>query len=143
MVMTTLVFVYGTLMQDQPNHRVLLEIGAERLGAAVTASARTLVDLGPYPALLRGAGGCQVTGELYAIDERSLDVLDAFEGCPDLYSRERIQLVHDGESREAWTYVLAREPPADAVVVASGRYAGGGVVLQVDAHEVTRTRRTP
>lgn len=135
--MTTLVFVYGTLMQEQPNHRVLVQIRARHIGAALTASARTLVDLGPYPALLRREGGCPVAGELYEVDEDALAVLDAFEGCPDLYARERIRLVCEGEGEEteAWTYVLAREVPAHAVVVTSGRYAGGGVVLEVDARE--------
>lgn len=134
--MMTLVFVYGTLMQEQPNHRVLVQVGAKRIGEAHTAGARTLVDLGPYPALLRREGGCPVAGELYEVDADALAVLDAFEGCPDLYARERIRLVREGEELEAWTYVLAREVPAHAVVVTSGRYAGGGVVLEVDAREV-------
>jgi len=33
-----------------------------------------------------------VTGELYEVEEASLEVLDVFEGCPDLYRRERIAL---------------------------------------------------
>ncbi len=78
-----------------------------------------------------------MAGELYEVEEDALAVLDAFEGCPDLYARERIRLVRDeGVEVEAWTYVLARETPAHAVVVTSGRYAGGGVVLEVDAREV-------
>ncbi|MBC7051966.1 gamma-glutamylcyclotransferase, partial [Salmonella enterica subsp. enterica serovar Enteritidis] len=46
----SLVFVYGTLMREQANHRVLVEIGARRVGEAVSMEPRTLVDLGPYPA---------------------------------------------------------------------------------------------
>lgn len=135
------VFVYGTLMHEQPNHRVLVELGARRIGEAITTSARTLVDLGPYPALLpidaaRDATGSRVAGEIYEIDDAQLAPLDAFEGCPDLYTREPIALQHDGGVVEAWTYVLARTPPSHAVVVATGRYGGGGVVLTVDAREV-------
>ena len=76
-----------------------------------------------------------VEGEIYEIAEASLEVLDVFEGCPDLYARERIALVHDGAPLEAWTYVLATPVPAHAVVVATGRYAGGGVVLEKGARE--------
>jgi gamma-glutamylcyclotransferase (GGCT)/AIG2-like uncharacterized protein YtfP len=148
------VFVYGTLRQGHANHRVLVELDASRVGSsspAVTARARTLVDLGPYPALLpedatRDAERGVVEGEIYEIAEEALEALDVFEGCPDLYTRESIVLEHDGASIEAWTYVLATPLPAHAEVVATGRYAGGGVVLEngardrEDAVSVTRKR---
>lgn len=143
--MSERVFVYGTLMHEQPNHRVLVELGARRVGAARTLAPRTLIDLGPYPALLpadvslHDATPCRVEGELYAIDATNMSALDAFEGCPDLYRRERIAVEQDGPEpgaeAEAWTYVLARTPPRDAVHVTTGRYAGGGIVLRVDARE--------
>ncbi len=130
------VFVYGTLMKGQANHRVLVELDAIRLGAARTVASRTLVDLGPYPALLpaspeRDAERCSVAGELFEVAEAGLEVLDVFEGCPDLYVRERIAL----EGSEAWTYVLARPIPRHAVVLEDGRYPGGGVALAKDATE--------
>lgn len=137
------VFVYGTLMREHVNHRVLVELDAERIGDAFTTTTRTLVDLGPYPALLpadaaRDAGASRVAGEIYDLDDTKVDALDAFEGCPDLYTRERVALeeTSTGTVTEAWTYVLARDLPAQAVVVTTGRYSGGGVVLRVDAREV-------
>ncbi|CAN5922901.1 hypothetical protein BH11MYX4_BH11MYX4_44740 [soil metagenome] len=137
------VFVYGTLMRGHANHRVLVELDASRLGEARTAAPRTLVDLGPYPALLpadpardagagAGAVSVSVSGELFEVDEAALEILDVFEGCPDLYVRERIALEGAGE---AWTYVLARPIPRHAVVLAQGRYRGGGVALEKDARE--------
>jgi gamma-glutamylaminecyclotransferase len=145
--MREVVFVYGTLMHEQPNHRVLVRLGARRLGGATTTAARTLVDLGPYPALLpidpsRDATASRVTGELYALEalgarraRDALDALDAFEGCPDLYRRERIAVEHEGVAIDAWTYVLARNLPPHAVIVATGRYAGGGIVLERSARD--------
>jgi gamma-glutamylcyclotransferase (GGCT)/AIG2-like uncharacterized protein YtfP len=135
--MRELVFVYGTLMRAQPNHRVLAELGALGLGDATTALGRTLVDLGPYPALLpfeaaRDAAASRVLGELYALDDgdgAALAALDAFEGCPTLYRRERIGLEHAGAALEAWTYVLAKKAPRQARVLEGGRYPGGGIVL--------------
>lgn len=135
------VFVYGTLMKGHANHRVLAALGARLIGAARTAKARTLVDLGPYPALLacdaeRDARASCVHGEVYEIDDadaaRALEVLDEFEGCPDLYAREAIA-IEGGE--EAWTYALACAVPAHARVVEGGRYAGTGRVLRQDARE--------
>ena len=127
-------------MEGHSNHRVLVELDAKRIGAATTAKSRTLVDLGPYPALLpadaaRDAGASRVAGEIYEIDESALDALDAFEGCPDLYRRERIALEHAGTALEAWTYVLARPVPRHAVVVETGRYGGGGAVLEKGARD--------
>ena len=134
------VFVYGTLMQGQSNHRVLVELDAIRIGEARTAGPRTLVDLGPYPALLsadavRDAGRSAVVGEIFQVDGSALEVLDVFEGCPELYARERIALEHAGTAIEAWTYDLATPPPRHAVVQESGSYAGGGVVLERGARE--------
>lgn len=127
-------------MQGQSNHRVLVQLEAFRIGEARTAGPRTLVDLGPYPAVLaadpvRDAGASTVAGEIFEIDEAALDVLDVFEGCPDLYTRERIALEHGAAAIEAWTYVLARPVPRHAVVLETGRYSGGGVVLEEGARE--------
>jgi gamma-glutamylcyclotransferase (GGCT)/AIG2-like uncharacterized protein YtfP len=136
----THVFVYGTLMRGGANHAVLLRLGARYLAAARTKTGRVLVDLGPYPALLpsdrlRDELAPNVHGELYVLDDASLPSLDAFEGCPSLYARERIDLVVDGGAIEAWVYVLARDVPKRARVVATGRYESGGVVLEDGAGE--------
>jgi gamma-glutamylcyclotransferase (GGCT)/AIG2-like uncharacterized protein YtfP len=127
----TRLFVYGTLMQGQANHRVLLALGARRLGPAMTTEPRTLIDLGPYPALLAAdtasepPGTC-VAGELYEVADEALGALDEFEGSPDLYRRERIVVAltdeGDGGATAAWTYVLATGVPRDAEVIASGRF---------------------
>lgn len=138
--MRELVFVYGTLMHAQSNHRVMVELGSRRVGEATTEATRTLINLGPYPALLpsdalRDRAATRVVGEIYEVDAAQLATLDAFEGCPDLYRRESIALEREGVKIEAWTYVLARKPPSGAVVVATGRYAGGGIVLREGARD--------
>lgn len=129
-----LVFVYGTLMRAGANHAVLQRLGARFLGDATTREPRTLVDLGPYPALLPHAAtpssASVVSGELWELDDTRLCELDAFEGYPDLYGRERITVdLAANASHEAFVYVLARRPPAHAVVIATGRYATSGTVL--------------
>lgn len=132
-----LVFVYGTLMRAGANHNVLQRLGCTFLGEATTLEPRTLVDLGPYPALLPLRDGApppttRIEGEVWEIDDRSLRELDAFEGYPELYTRERVALrVAGPEAREvdAFVYVLARRPPARARVIATGRYAAAGMPL--------------
>lgn len=130
------VFVYGTLMKSGANHRVLVDLGARLVGDATTAEPRTLVDLGPYPALLacdaeRDAKASRVHGEVYELAEEAIAELDEFEGCPDLYVREAIAL---GEG-EAFTYVLAREAPSHARHVEGGRYVRRGQILVENARE--------
>jgi gamma-glutamylcyclotransferase (GGCT)/AIG2-like uncharacterized protein YtfP len=132
-----LVFVYGTLMRAGANHAVLVRLGCTFVGNAVTREARTLVDLGPYPALLplgARAPVALVHGEVWEIDDHALRELDAFEGCPELYMRERIALAmlamnEDRRALEAFVYVLAQRPPARARVIGDGRYSAAGTLL--------------
>jgi gamma-glutamylcyclotransferase (GGCT)/AIG2-like uncharacterized protein YtfP len=134
------VFVYGTLMRGGANHPVLIRLGARYVSAARTKRGRTLVDLGPYPALLpldesRDAVGPNVHGELFALDDASLPELDAFEGAPTLYVREPIDVVSDEGETSAFTYVFAKRPPKNAKPLATGRYGKVGSILEDGAHE--------
>lgn len=83
------VFVYGTLLAGEPNHRVLA--GARFSGPARTLPAFELVSLGPYPAMVPG-GATAVVGEVYEVDDAGLARLDWLEGYPDLYDRDVIDL---------------------------------------------------
>lgn len=134
------VFVYGTLMRGGANHAVLLRLGARYVAAARTARGRTLVDLGPYPALLpldesRDAVAPNVHGEVFALEDSVLAELDAFEGVPTLYLREAIDLVTDAGMTNAFTYVFAKATPKTAQPVTTGRYVKVGAVLERGAAE--------
>jgi gamma-glutamylaminecyclotransferase len=104
-----LLFVYGTLKRGERNHRLLAD--QRFVGPAVTSPGLRLFDLGPYPGMVRDADGGPVRGELFAVRECGLDELDDFEGVPDLFTRERVELA-DGTT--AWAYLYARPVPADA-----------------------------
>jgi gamma-glutamylaminecyclotransferase len=112
----TLVFVYGTLLYGEHNHRHLT--GARLVGAARTLPAFRLHDLGPFPGLVAG-GEHAVSGEVYAVDEPTLAGLDRLEGTPDFYRRVSIVLA-DGAHTE--TYVLTPEQVAGFPVIASGSW---------------------
>lgn len=94
-------FVYGTLQRGCVNHPLLA--GARRLGAARTAPGFALIDLGPYPGMVR-RGPAAVAGELYRVTPAVLDALDRFEGHPWLFRRARVPLA---DGRPAFTYLLA------------------------------------
>ncbi|XP_058648420.1 gamma-glutamylaminecyclotransferase C-like isoform X2 [Onychostoma macrolepis] len=99
------VFVYGTLKKGQPNY---FRMENTSNGQAVfLARARTVE---PYPLviatkhnipfLLNAPGtGQRVYGEIYRVDQKMLEFLDKFEGCPQFYQRTKIQLeVQDGDA---------------------------------------------
>jgi gamma-glutamylcyclotransferase (GGCT)/AIG2-like uncharacterized protein YtfP len=112
----SVLFVYGSLLMGEVNHAQLT--GARKLADALTEARFELVDLGPYPALVRG-GATSVAGELYEVTARLLAALDAFEGHPDLYRRERIRLA-DGREVGAYLYDAERAQPYPRI--ASGRW---------------------
>ena len=97
---TTPVFVYGTLLSGEANHRLIEH--ASFLGEALTLPDFELADLGPYPALVLG-GATAVRGELYAVTPALLRVIDRLEGHPGFYRRVSIA-VADG--RPSVTYIL-------------------------------------
>jgi gamma-glutamylaminecyclotransferase len=92
-------FVYGSLKRGLRHHAELR--GAVFLGEVRTAPRYRLVLYGAYPALTRGDSA--VAGELYRVDEAKLARLDDFEGCPDLYRRDRVELA---DGRHVVAYLL-------------------------------------
>ena len=111
---TTKVFVYGTLLSGEPNHRLLAH--AQLLGEARTEPLFELVSLGAFPAMLAG-GDTAVVGEVYAVDRATLADLDRLEGHPHFYRRKLIPL-EDGE--RVLAYLLRREQAQGRPTIDSG-----------------------
>jgi gamma-glutamylaminecyclotransferase len=88
------VFVYGTLLAGEPNHRLLAD--AALVGAARTEPDFDLVSLGAFPAMVPG-GGTAIAGEVYEVDPDTLDALDRLEGHPRFYQRRAVRLDDGGE----------------------------------------------
>jgi gamma-glutamylaminecyclotransferase len=95
-----MIFVYGSLLSGEANHA---HLGSSRsLGPARTHPSYTLVDLGPYPALL-DEGTTAVVGELYDVDDATRAALDEFEGHPTYYRRGAVRIAsHEGLDVEAY-----------------------------------------
>lgn len=106
-----LLFVYGSLKRGQSNHRLLAS--AEFVAEALTVEpAFRLVDLGPYPALVRSAEApLSIVGELFRIDEATLVAVDRLESNGSLYQRELLEvaeLEEPARRHQAWTYLYLR-----------------------------------
>ena len=99
--MRSYLFVYGTLKRGGSRHWIIENLPF--LGRA-KAKGFVLYDLGPYPAMVPGAG--LVYGEVYEVSEEALKALDWVEGVPILYRRELIDVIfEDGFSLKAWAYI--------------------------------------
>ena len=106
---TESLFVYGTLKPGFGNHRRI----AHHVQSASPATIQgILVDLGAFPALIRGNG--RDRGILLAIDPQALTITDLIEGFrannreQSFYVRERVEVdLAGGEVAEAWTYFIA------------------------------------
>jgi len=118
--MSTRIFVYGTLMQGQGNHRLLIR--ARYAGPARTEPAFDLIDMGAFPAMLAG-GLTAVAGELYDVDAGTLEALDRLEGHPSFYERRRIRLANR-EQAEAYIY-SQRRPGCPLITSGDWRKAKG------------------
>ena len=108
------VFVYGTLLDGEPNHRLLAT--AAFVGEARTEPAFLLVSLGAFPAMVTG-GQTAVTGEVYEVSDETLAALDRLEGHPHFYERRQIRLA-DGV--EVLAYLLDEEQARGRPTITSG-----------------------
>jgi gamma-glutamylcyclotransferase (GGCT)/AIG2-like uncharacterized protein YtfP len=84
------VFVYGTLLSGEANHFFLSESDSMLINAEVWAEGYEMFDNNgwfPFAARARQAGE-KIKGEIWAIDEKTLNDLDQLEGVSGgLYER--------------------------------------------------------
>ena len=110
-------FVYGTLKLGHSNNRLLK--GAEFLGVAKTLEKYSLYESG-IPFVFKGESVSQIFGELYRVDELTLKIVDRLEGHPEVYRREKVQVVtEEGRTVTAWMYFY---PEKRGKLVKTGRY---------------------
>jgi len=108
--MNFFVFVYGTLLKGLQRERALSR--SQFIGQAWIQG--LLYDLGSYPGLKEGGG--KVFGELYSVDQATLNYLNRIEGydsdAPEnsLYIRKKItvSLAATDETLEAESYFYNR-----------------------------------
>lgn len=104
----TKVFVYGTLLTDEPNHYLL---GDSRCcGPAIADGQYYLLDTGcGYPAAVDAhIGGAPIHGELFEVDDYTLARLDRLESNGRLYRRHlrKVRLTGVDITEKAWIYIF-------------------------------------
>jgi len=96
------VFVYGTLKRGQSNHGLLINdkyIGAD----SITMKGR-MVDLGAFPGVIRNQRDeATIRGEVYEVDDDTLNGLDYLEGHPTFYRRDKYKT---DTGIRCWMYTL-------------------------------------
>ena len=102
-----LVFVYGTLRRGGLRAMPDVFPGAKFVGGASVRG--RLYDLGEYPGLLLGESDSRVVGEVYEVDDATLDRMDAIEASDD-YRRRRVEVSLDTGGGECWVYAPERDP---------------------------------
>ncbi|MDN7427872.1 gamma-glutamylcyclotransferase [Burkholderia sp. AU16741] len=122
------VFVYGTLRAGQAND---IAHAAARHGIAAptllgaAALPGELVDFGMYPGMIAGtAGKSLVWGDVYAVDEQLVPVLDEIErvypGVDSLFKPEEVTVELGGRQYACLYYPVAADAAAGRPRIASG-----------------------
>ena len=93
-----IVFVYGTLKEGEGNHRLLETAEFIREDQL---KGWDMYSLGGFPAITQGSG--EIYGELYAVDDATMQRLDVLEGYPSFYNR---MLVKTRAGIRAWVYYI-------------------------------------
>ena len=97
------VFVYGSLKKGYWNNSLLRD--SEFLYNATTSESKfDMLDLGSFPAVVDG--GLKINGEVYKVNRRTLEMLDALEGNGSFYNREEVLVNSDGGDNLAWIYIF-------------------------------------
>jgi gamma-glutamylcyclotransferase (GGCT)/AIG2-like uncharacterized protein YtfP len=121
------VFVYGTL-KSGGDVRGLNQFGD---GATIVGKAKTqypdyeMSDLGAFPGVFLN-GKYHIEGEVWEVDDETLEHLDAIEGYPDFYSR---QVTHTTQGK-AWMYFLDSDSYKDYAGVRGNQVIEDGDTLR-------------
>ncbi|KKC98270.1 hypothetical protein KY46_19145 [Photobacterium halotolerans] len=115
-VVSTRVFVYGSLRRGQSNHGLMSR--SRYLGDCQLAG-YAMYDLGPYPAALKQSGSEGVLlGEVYDVDTVTFAELDILEGLGEEYCREQVETPFG----LAWIY-LYLQPIDRATLIPEGDWS--------------------
>ena len=102
--MGNLVFVYGTLLSGFPMNESLLK-DSKFLGEFATSPEYSMHSMmGYYPAITLN-GNNSILGEVYGVDEDTLERLDSYEGYPEYYDK----IVIDTEYGPAVVYIQNKD----------------------------------
>ena len=112
-----LVFVYGTLRRGGARSMSVRFPAAKFIADAEVSG--SLYDLGAHPGLLLDGSDSPVTGEVYEVDDETLNKLDEFEASSN-YRRKQVELSLGARRRLGWTYEPSPEFYSPRTLITSG-----------------------
>ncbi len=111
------VFVYGTLRTRESRNHVLRS--SDFIGNFKSLPLYNMYDLGSFPCI-SNSGKTSIIGELYEVDDYTLELLDMIEGHPTFYERKEILLAElDGLAMNDYTEAYFLDKP-NASLIKSG-----------------------
>lgn len=101
-----LVFVYGTLKRGFYNYEFLAN--SNFIGTAITKNKYPMINAeGYFPYLINDKNiGKHIKGEVFEINDVTLNKLDVLEGYPDLYIRDNIEVTINNNTIKVIVYFL-------------------------------------
>lgn len=100
-----LLFVYGSLKKGFDNNRILNKAIYVSKAQTVRKFAMYKSDDGDYPYLVKNKPLYTISGEIYKIKRKDLmQKIDLFEGSPDYYLRESINVKTRSGNKRVFTY---------------------------------------
>ena len=107
------IFVYGTLKRG---YRLSSFMEGQFIGEATTVADYRLFDIGSFPGLVEQSPGVEVVGEVWAVSDECLAVLDEVEAVDEgMYRRSliRLQSPFDELEIESYFYLKRTDGLAD------------------------------
>lgn len=100
-----LLFVYGSLKKGFDNNKILSKAVYVSKAETIRKFAMYKSDDGNYPYLVKNKPLYRIPGEIYKIKQQDLmQKIDLFEGSPEYYLRERINIKTRSGNKRAFAY---------------------------------------
>lgn len=112
-----LVFVYGTLRSGGAGAMSIRFPDSTFIAEAQVSG--SLYDLGAYPGLLLNEANSLVTGEVYEVDDETLNQLDDFEASSN-YRRKQVEIALNTHRKLCLTYEPDPEFYSPRTLITSG-----------------------
>ncbi len=110
------IFVYGTLRRTDVRNSVLTN--SKFLGDYKSIPKYTMYNLGAFPCITFG-GKTSIVGEVYSVDNYTLDRIDMIEGHPSFYTRLPIELLDSNtelSSVNVEAYFIVDDIPTSPII---------------------------
>ena len=112
-----LVFVYGTLRRGGARAMSIRFPNSKFIADAKVSG--SLYDLGAFPGVLLNESNSLVTGEVYEVDDETLNKLDDIEGSSN-YWRKQVEISVGNHRKICWVYEPNPEFYSNRTLITSG-----------------------